>query len=124
MEDASGAARLVPFAGLSFVPRAEGGDVAWLAEISGTKEGTELGTGLARLRKARLSWTVRYDEVLIVLEGELTVHVGGEVLVARRHDAVWLPAGSAVIYEAEETLIAYAIHPVDWQDRSEQAKRT
>jgi ethanolamine utilization protein EutQ len=123
MVDASGAAKLIPFAKLSFVPRAEGGDAAWLAEISGTKDGTELGTGFARLRKARISWTVRYDEVLIVLEGELSVHLNGEVLVARRHDSIWLPAGSAVIYEAEEALVAYAIHPADWQERSEQAKR-
>jgi len=106
----------VPFIDLAFVPRAEGGDVAALAEISGTKEGTELGTGFARLSKARLSWTVRYDEVLIVIEGELTVHVDGFPLVAEPRDAIWLAAGSAVIYEAEAALVLYAIHPANWQD--------
>lgn len=117
MEIAS-AARLVKFEELSFLPRSEGGDTAWLAEISGTKDGTTLGTGLARLRKARLVWRLRYDEVLIVLEGALRVHVGDEVLNAGPHDSIWLPAGSAVIYEAEDALIAYAIHPADWHERN------
>ena len=106
----------MPFAGLAFVPRAEGGDVAELAEISSAEEGTELGTGYARLSKARLSWTVRYDEVLVVIEGELTVHVDGFPLVAGPRDAIWLAAGSAVIYEAEAALVLYAIHPANWQD--------
>jgi ethanolamine utilization protein EutQ len=116
MENSS-AARLASFADLAFVPRSEGGDVAWLAEISGSKERTELGTGFARLRKARLSWTVRYDEVLVVVEGELTVRVGSNVLVAKPRDSIWLPAGSAVIYEAQDALVIYAIHPADWQER-------
>ena len=116
MENAS-TARLVEFADLSFLPRSEGGDAAWLAEISGPKEKTELGTGFARLRKARLSWTVRYDEVLIVVEGELTVHVGNQVLVAKPRNSIWLPAGSAVIYEAEDALVIYAIHPANWRER-------
>ncbi|WP_368904369.1 cupin domain-containing protein [Taklimakanibacter lacteus] len=117
------AAKIVPFAGLSFIPRAEGGDAAWLAEISGTKEDSELGTGFARLRNARLAWTVKYDEVLIVLEGEIRVEVDGKALVAGPRDAIWLPAGSAVIYEAEDALVIYAIHPADWHRSMSEAGR-
>lgn len=89
--------------------------MAWLAEISGTKDKTELGTGFARLRKAKLSWTVRYDEVLIVVEGELIVHVDNQVLIAKPRDSIWLSKGSAVTYEAEDALVTYAIHPTNWQ---------
>ena len=55
--------------------------------------------------------------MLIVVEGELRVHVDGDVLVARPCDSIWLPAGSTVIYEAEEALVIYAIHPANWQER-------
>lgn len=115
METAS-TASLVKFEELSFLPRSQGGDTAWLAEISGTKDGTTLGTGFARLRKARLVWQLRYDEVLIVLEGVLRVHVGDEILTAGPHDSIWLPAGSAVTYEADDALVVYAIHPADWRE--------
>lgn len=109
--------RLVRFRDLDFVPRFEHGDMAELAEVAGAGDGTELGVGFARLTKARIEWTVRYDEVLIVLAGELTVHAGGKSLTAGPRDSVWLPRDTPLVYEAEEALIAYAIHPADWAER-------
>ena len=111
--------RAIAFADLDFVPRFEKGDMAQLAEICGTADGTTLGVGFARMTKARIEWTTRYDEVLVVIEGRLTVHLEGETLEAGPRDSVWLPKGTSLIYEAEEALIAYAIHPADWADRDE-----
>ncbi|MFS2013022.1 hypothetical protein ACCD06_24690 [Azospirillum sp. CT11-132] len=88
--------------------------MAELAEVSGSKDGTVLGTGFVRLRNARLEWTVPYDEVLIVLDGDLRVHTAHGVLRAGPFDSVWLPAGSDLVYEAENALVVYAIHPADW----------
>jgi dihydroxyacetone kinase DhaKLM complex PTS-EIIA-like component DhaM len=44
--------RLMRFEALDFVPRAERGEMAQLAEVSGTKDGSPLGTGFVRLTKA------------------------------------------------------------------------
>jgi len=107
------------FEDLDFVPRAEGGDMAQLAEVSGAADGTPLGAGFVRLTKARIEWTVKYDEVLIVLEGALKVHADGRILEAGPRDSIWLPAGTPLVYEAEDALIAYAIHPADWAERSD-----
>ena len=107
-------AKLIPFDGLDFVPRFEYGEMAELAEVAGSRDGTELGVGFARMTGARIPWTVQYDEVLIVLSGELTVHIGDEALTAGPRDSIWLPKGTALSYEAEDALVAYAIHPVNW----------
>jgi len=117
MTSAKAPPRVARFDDLEFVPRAEGGDMAQLAQVSGTVDGTPLGAGFGRLTNARIEWTVKYDEVLIVLEGTLKVHTGGQVLEAGPRDSIWLPAGTALVYEAEEALIAYAIHPADWAER-------
>ena len=37
----------IPFEDVPFRPRAEGGDVAMMSVITGTQQGTELGTGFA-----------------------------------------------------------------------------
>lgn len=108
------APRVERFADLAFVRRAEDGHMAELAEVSGSKDGTVLGTGFVRLRNARIDWTVSYDEVLIVLHGDLRVHTDHGVLRAGPSDSVWLPAGSKLVYEAEDALLVYAIHPADW----------
>lgn len=109
--------RAIAFSDLTFVPRAQDGNMAELAEICGEADGTPLGTGFCRLTKAAIKWTVRYDEVLIVLEGQVRVHTAAGVLTAGPKDSIWLPAGTALTYEAEDALVVYAIHPVDWQKR-------
>ena len=109
-------ASLVKFTDLEFNPRAEGGDQAQLANICSSADGSELGCGMARLHKARLEWTVKYDEVLHVIEGQVTVHTPAGVLTANSKDFIWLPSGTPLVYEAEDALVFFAIHPSNWAD--------
>ena len=118
MGDEKAPPRVMRYADLQFVPRGEGGDMAALSEFTGSKDGSELGSGLAVLSNARIDWTVRYDEVLIVLEGVLRVHTAEGVLEAGPRDSIWLPAGTALTYEAEHALVAYAIHPAGWAEQT------
>ena len=106
--------RLHRFAELQFNPRFEHGDQASAVQVCGPDDLSELGAGFGRLTNARFSWTIKYDEILIVLEGSLRVHTGGMVLEAGPRDSIWLPAGTELEYEAENALIAYAIHPANW----------
>ncbi len=109
-------ARLAAFKDLEFIPRAEGGDQAQLASICSTQDGSELGCGMARLSNARLEWTVKYDEVLHVVEGRLRVQTPEGILEAGKNDSIWLPAGTPLVYEAEDALVFFAIHPANWPD--------
>lgn len=112
--------RLASSDALPFVPRFAYGDQAGIAEVSGSADGTALGSGFVRMTGARIPWTVRYDEVLVVLEGRLTVHAGGRALEAGPHQAIWLPEGTELVYEAASALVFYAIHPADWAERTGQ----
>ncbi|MEM6623682.1 MAG: ethanolamine utilization protein EutQ [Pseudomonadota bacterium] len=112
------AAKLVPFPAAGFAPRFAYGDQAQVVEISGTSLGTPLGTGFARLARADIPWTVRYDEVLLVLEGTVTVRTAAGDLTARPHDCIWLPAGTELSYIAEDALVFYAMHPANWAEAS------
>ncbi|MCP4186782.1 MAG: DUF861 domain-containing protein [Gammaproteobacteria bacterium] len=105
------------FADLTFNPRFEYGEQAQAAVICNAEDGTELGAGIGRLKNACFPWTIKYDEVLVVLEGQLRIHANGEVLQADKHDSIFLPAGTALEYEAEDALILYAIHPANWSEQ-------
>jgi len=108
--------RLQRYAELEYVPRFEYGDMAESAEICGLTDGTRLGTGFARMKNAFIPWTIQYDEVLILLEGELRVHTNTEVHKLSVHDSLWLPAGTELVYEADSALVAYAIYPSNWHE--------
>ena len=90
--------RLGRFAAQSFAPRFEYGDQAAAAPFCGEEDGVELGAGWGRLTNARFPWTIKYDEVLLVVEGELTVHLADGALTAGPKDTIFLPAGTALEY--------------------------
>lgn len=65
---------------------------------------------------------MQYDEIILVLEGEVTAITHAETMKAGPKDTIWLPAGTRVTYQAENALIFYAIKPADWAqlDRAER----
>lgn len=109
------------FANLGFAPRFQYGAMAQVAEASGPGDGTPLGTGFVRLRDARIPWRIRYDEVLLVLEGEVTIQTAERTITAGPRDCIWLPEGTELVYEAEDALVFYAIHPADWASSTKES---
>ncbi len=106
--------RVMKWGNADFQPRFEYGDQAQAAHLCGEADGSALGAGLVRLTKARIPWTIQYDEVVLVLEGEITVQTEQGALTAGAMDSIWLPAGTKLTYEAEAALLFYAIHPSNW----------
>ncbi len=110
--------RAISFPSLEFHPRFEHGDVAKVAMVTGSKGEGELGTGFVRMQNAIIPWTVQYDEVLLVVEGEITIETDQGDLVAGPKDCIWLSKGTKLVYKAEDALLFYAIHPWNWAEAS------
>ena len=106
--------RLLKYDELAFIPRFEYGDMAEVVELCGPNDGTELGVGFGRLTNAYFPWTIQYDEVLTVIEGNIRIHANGEIKSLDRRDSIWMPKGTEVIFEAESALVLFAIHPANW----------
>lgn len=101
---------------MSFTPRFAYGDQAQVAVVCGADGRTELGSGYVRMSGAEIPWTIKYDEVVLVIEGSLTIRTGGGDLVAQAGQSIWLPAGTELTYIADDALVFYAIHPANWAE--------
>lgn len=108
------AARVIKFENDGFQPRFEYGDQAQVKQLCGEADGSELGTGFVRMSNARIPWTIKYDEIILVLEGTFSVHINDDVLTANAMDSIWLPAGTELTYVSDDALLFYAIHPSNW----------
>lgn len=106
--------RVMSLSDASFVLRFDYGEQAQVAQLCGADDGSKLGVGLVRLKSARIPWTIKYNEFILVLEGTIIVRTEGVELIASRNQAIWLPAGTRLTYHSEEALLLYAIHPTDW----------
>ena len=102
---------------LSYTPRFEYGEMAEVAVVCGPEDGTQLGAGYVRMTCAEIPWTIKYDEVVLVVEGALTIRTAEGDLNAGPGESIWLPAGTELTYIAESALVFYAIHPANWADR-------
>lgn len=108
--------QVIEFASKAFKPRFAYGEMAEVNEISGASFSSKLGTGFARFSDAEIPWTVQYDEVILVLEGEITVRTKDSDLKAGPKESIWLPSGTELTYIADSALVFYAIEPADWAE--------
>ncbi len=110
-------ARVASLSGAEFLPRFEYGHMAQAAVVTGKDgDGTRLGSGFVRMKDAEIPWTIRYDEVILVLEGQLTIRTCGGDLTAGPMECIWLPEGTELTYIADEALVFYAIEPANWAE--------
>ena len=83
---------------------------------------TTLGGGWVRMDGSGelAGWTLRYDEVLYCVEGEIEVEEqGGQTAVAQAGEAILINNGTTVTYRARKpSLIFFVLNPRDWAERS------
>lgn len=82
------------------------------------RESTTIGCRVVVFEDCSLEWTVQYDEYIYVVSGLLTMHTRAGKHELGPGDAIWLPCGTWMIYEAgarTETVIS--VYPTDWRRR-------
>lgn len=81
-------------------------------------DGSPVAVGYMTMTKGSFPWTLTYDEVQIVLEGEL--HLGGEAggKVGRPGDVLFVPNGSSITFGTPDWVkFVYVTFPANWEDQ-------
>jgi ethanolamine utilization protein EutQ len=103
---------------LAFEPYGEqGAGSASIARLVGPQHSRTMGAGVARFDNVSIEWTVRYDELIVALEGAFRLRVGDEVFEAKPGDILWIPENTPLRYEGDGATVFYALAPVDWKER-------
>lgn len=86
-----------------------------IARLINPGNSRSLGAGIEYIEATTIDWTVTYDEVLFLFEGELTVELDGIRHDCTVGDVIWLPEGTQLRYIATGRAgYFYALWPVDW----------
>ncbi|MBO9523120.1 MAG: DUF861 domain-containing protein [Nocardioidaceae bacterium] len=83
---------------------------------------TELSAGFLEFTEtgATEPWTLPYEEVLYVIEGELTLTHEGTDIVAKTGDLVTLEKGATVVYAGTQgTRLLFSLVPANWLESQE-----
>ncbi len=80
------------------------------------RESPSMGGGLVELEDAEMEWTPNYDEMVIVLDGEMSIVHNGEDLVGRPGDMFLIRYGADIKYKSRtKATFAWVLYPANWR---------
>lgn len=87
-----------------------------LTDLVTEQDGSSMAAGFMQWENAFFPWTLNYDEIDMVLEGELHVRHEGETLIAKAGDVMFIPKGSSIEFGTPSTVrFLYVAWPANWQ---------
>ncbi len=86
-----------------------------LRDVVTAKDGLPMAAGMMSLRQGSFPWTLDYDEVEYVVEGELHITTDDQKVIGRPGDVIAVPKGSAITFGTPSwTRFLYVTYPADW----------
>jgi ethanolamine utilization protein EutQ len=77
-----------------------------------------IGAGYMSLDKGEMKWALTYEEIDIVLEGELVITRGSEQVRGGPGDTIYIPKGSSITFGTpSHTRFVYVVFPVNWNEK-------
>src|SRR5215510_408696 len=114
--------KVIKMANVQVEPFLEGkttpGTNVWLKDVVVTQDHSPMGAGYMSLDKGEMAWTLTYDEIDIVLEGELVITRGSEQVRGKTGDVIYIPKGSSITFGTPSwTRFVYVVFPVNWNEK-------
>jgi ethanolamine utilization protein EutQ (cupin superfamily) len=98
----------------------------YLKDVVDSSSGSEsMSAGLAKYSKGvSNSWTLDYDEFIVVISGVFTIHSeGNKSSTLKAGDFFFITRGTSVTYQADEaSLLMYVTYP-PWREAARKAGR-
>ena len=87
-----------------------------LTDLVTGDDGSSMAAGFMQWDNAFFPWTLNYDEIDMVLEGELHVRHAGETMIAKAGDVMFIPKGSSIEFGTTSSVkFLYVAWPANWQ---------
>lgn len=87
-----------------------------LTDVVTAKDGSPMAAGYMAWSDCFFPWTLTYDEIDVVLEGELHIRSEGQTLIGKVGDVIFIPKGSVIEFGTPSCVrFLYVTYPADWQ---------
>lgn len=92
-------------------------DQVYTRDLVSLEESPRLGFGLMTMEDTTFPWHLDYDEVDYIIDGQLDIIVGDEVMSAGPGQALFIPKGSDIQFSVKgKARFVYITYPADWQN--------
>jgi len=85
------------------------------ADVITDRDGSPMGAGFMSLEQGSFPWTLNYDEIEYVIEGELEIRVGDDSYVGHPGDVIFIPRGTSILFCTRSyARFLYVTFPANW----------
>ena len=93
-------------------------DRVYTRDLFTLEQSPRLGAGLMEMENTTFPWTLNYDEMDYVIEGELSVEIGGERVSAGPGEIIYIPKGASIRFSVPgRARFLYFVYPANWQEQ-------
>ena len=94
-------------------------DRVWTRDLFTLEESPRLGCGLMVMEHTTFPWTLNYDEIDYVVDGQLSILIGGKRITAGPGEIILIPKGSSIQFSVEnKARFLYFVYPANWQEHA------
>lgn len=88
-----------------------------IADVITSEDNSPMAGGFMAWKNCFFPWTLNYDEIDLVLEGELHIRHEEQIVVGKVGDVLFIPKGSKIEFGTPTSVrFFYVAHPANWQD--------
>ncbi len=86
-----------------------------IVDVITDADGSSMGAGFMAWEKCFFPWTLTYDEIDYVIEGELHIRCNGETTVGKAGDVIFIPKNSSIEFGTPTKVkFLYVAYPANW----------
>ncbi len=86
-----------------------------LEDVITAQHGSPMAAGFMSLHKGSFPWTLTYDEIEFVIEGELHITTEKGTVVGKPGDVIYIPKGTQISFGTPQwAKFLYVTYPAEW----------
>jgi len=87
-----------------------------LADVITGAHGSPMAAGFMTWKKGLFPWTLDYDEIDFVIDGQLEIRMGSQVVIGNPGDVIHIPRGSDIFFGSPSyAKVFYVTFPANWE---------
>ncbi len=87
-----------------------------LAEVINAGHGSPMAAGFMTWGQGSFPWTLDYDEIDFVIDGQLEVQMDNQLIIGNPGDVIYIPKGSNILFGSPSyAKVFYVAFPADWE---------
>jgi len=87
-----------------------------VSDVITAEHGSPMAAGFMTWGKGAFPWTLNYDEIDFVIEGQLEIKMDNQVVLGNAGDVIFIPKGSNITFGSPSfAKVFYVTYPADWE---------